>query len=310
MPFAALVLVLAGCGSAPAADGTADAADDAAAAPPAPAVTSSAPAATAPDRAGERFAQLEREFGARLGVFAVDTGSGRTVAHRAGERFGFASTYKALAAGELLAATTDAELDAVVTWTADELVAHSPVTGRHVGSGLPLREVAGASVTVSDNTAANVVLERLGGPAGLEARLRALGDATTEVEHGEPEVNDVAPGDVEDTSTPQALATALRAHAVDGALEPADRAQLVEWLRGSTTGGGLIRAGVPAGWVVGDKTGRTGTRGSLNDIGVVWPGGDRAPWVLAVLSDRADVDAEPDEALLAAATGVVVAELG
>ncbi|WP_432512255.1 class A beta-lactamase [Kineococcus sp. SYSU DK001] len=304
LPFAALVLVLAGCGSAPA-DDTAPAE-----APAAPAGTVTSPAGPTAEVAGARFAQLEREFDARLGVFAVDTGSGRTVAHRAGERFGFASTYKALAAGALLAATTEAELDAVVTWAADELVVHSPVTGQHVGSGLPLREVAEASVTVSDNTAANVVLDRLGGPAGLEARLRALGDGTTEVEHDEPDVNDVPPGDVEDTSTPQALATTLRAYAVDDALEPADRAQLVEWLRRNTTGDGLIRAGVPRGWTVGDKTGSAGVHGSRNDIGVVWPAGGRAPWVLAVLTDRADAAAEPDDALLAAATEAVVAELG
>ncbi|WP_432543557.1 class A beta-lactamase [Kineococcus sp. SYSU DK002] len=297
-------ILLAGCGSGTAASVSSPATS------PAPAATA-APGPSDGDArtAGLRFEELEREFDARLGLFAVDTGSGKTVTHRADERFGFASTYKALAAGALLAETTDAELDEVVTWTAGELVAHSPVTEQHTGSGLPLREVAGASVTVSDNTAANVVLERLGGPAGFEADLRALGDGTTEVQNVEPEVNDIAPGDPEDTSTPRAMATSLRAYAVGDALEPGDREQFVQWLRANTTGGEQIRAGVPQGWQVGDKTGHAGVYGNQNDIGVIWPGEGRAPWVVAVLTDRADVDAESDNALLARATEVVVAEL-
>ncbi|PRY12531.1 class A beta-lactamase [Kineococcus rhizosphaerae] len=304
LSFAAFVLVLAGCTSTPADDTPAGSSGS-------PGVSAGAsPSASPADAAVQaRFAQLEESFDARLGVFAVDTGSGRTVVHRGDERFGFASTYKALAAGALLERTGDAELDAVVTWTADEVVAHSPVTGQHTASGLPLRQVAEAAVTVSDNTAANVVLAHLGGPAGLEEDLRALGDDTTEVEHTEPDVNDITPGDPADTSTPRAMATTLQAYATGDVLAPAGRDQLVRWLQAGTTGGGQIRAGVPAGWVVGDKTGHAGVYGNQNDIGVVWPTGGRAPWVLAILTDRADVDATSDEALLARATEVVVDEL-
>ncbi|WP_432491293.1 class A beta-lactamase [Kineococcus gypseus] len=310
---AALVLLLVACTS----PGAGTAGSGAGSGPSRGPGGASAPAASAPapggpsaeDAAAAEFEELERRFDARLGLFAVDTGSGRALAHRADERFGFASTLKALAAGALLQRTSDAELDEVVTWSAGELVPHSPVTERHAGSGLPLREVARAAVTVSDNTAANVVLERLGGPARLEADLRALGDATTEVVDAEPELNDVAPGEVENTTSPRAVAASLRAYALDGALAAGDREQLVKWLRGNTTGDELVRAGVPAGWVVGDKTGRAGVHGSLNDVAVLWPPGGRAPWVLAVLSDRADVDAEPDPALVAAATRVVVGRL-
>ena len=306
---AVLALVLAGCGTG---GGTGAPAGTTAAGPSTagPGAAGSTAGTGTPAAAEARFAQLEDEFDARLGLFAVDTGSGRTLAHRAGERFGFASTYKAFAAAAVLAETTDAELDAVVTWSADEVVDHSPVTGEHVGSGLPLREVAQAAITVSDNTAANVLLERLGGPAGLEEDLRALGDTATEVENGEPAVNDIVPGDPADTSTPEAMAGTLRAYAVGGALDDADRERFAAWLRANTTGDEQIRAGVPDGWVVGDKTGHAGVYGNQNDIGVIWPPGGRAPWVLAVLTDRASVDAESDNALLAEATRVVVEHLG
>ena len=215
---AVLALTLAGCGAGTSTGTSAGtSADDETAStgtssapgsPGAPAGTTGAAVDTA---AQARFAHLEERFDARLGLFALDTGSGRTVEHRTDERFAFASTYKALAAAAVLDRTTDAELDAVVTWGAGDLVEHSPVTEDHVGTGLPLREVAQAAITVSDNTAANLLLEHLGGPQALEADLRALGDSATEVENGEPEVNDHAPGEVQDTSTPRAMATSLQA---------------------------------------------------------------------------------------------------
>ena len=313
---AVLALTLAGCGAGTSTGTSAGtSADDETAStgtssapgsPGAPAGTTGAAVDTA---AQARFAQLEERFDARLGLFALDTGSGRTVEHRADERFAFASTYKALAAAAVLDRTTDAELDAVVTWGAGDLVEHSPVTEDHVGTGLPLREVAQAAITVSDNTAANLLLEHLGGPQALEADLRALGDSATEVENGEPEVNDHAPGEVQDTSTPRAMATSLQAYAVGEALEAGDREQLVQWLQANTTGDEQVRAGVPAGWLVGDKTGHAGVYGNQNDIAVIWPAGDRAPWVLALLTDRAGVDDESDNALLAEATEVVVQQL-
>lgn len=302
--MALLALLLAGCStSAPAAgDGS----------PPVPPATTLPDATASSDAAAAEaeFARLEERYDARLGLFAVDTGTGRTLGHRADERFAFASTYKALAAGALLARTSDADLDAVVTWRAGDLVAHSPVTGEHVEDGLPLRDLARAAVTVSDNTAANLLLARLGGPAGLQQELRGLGDEVTTVDSGEPAVNDVEPGDLADTSTPAAMAGSLRAYATGTALAPEDRAQLVAWLRAGTTGDDLVRAGVPQGWVVGDKSGHAGRYGNQGDVAVVWPPGGRAPWVLAVLTDRAAVDAPSEAALLAEATRVVVQRLG
>lgn len=302
-------LALAGCG-----------AQD----PPTPAAASSTTStstttttSTSSASATADLAALETEFGARLGLFAVDTGTGRVVEHRADERFAFASTSKALSAAMVLDATTDAGLDEVVPVEASDIVSNSPVTEQHVGTGISLRRAAEAAITVSDNAAQNLLLDELGGPAGFEAALRGLGDTTTDPDRFETALNDVVPtevaaGDTRDTSTPRAMATSLRAVAVDDALTPDDRTQLVEWLRANTTGDATIRAGVPDGWLVGDKTGTGNGYGMRNDIGVVWPDGDpsASPIVLAVLTDKPGADDEPSDDLIARATELVIGELG
>ncbi|MET8267307.1 class A beta-lactamase [Micromonospora arida] len=293
---AATVVSLAGCSSGGGRDSTESRTT------PSPEVT------FAPSPAADQeFRRLEEQFGARLGIYAVDTGTGRTVEYRADERFAYASTWKALAAAEVLDGTTDAQLDRVVRYPARDLVAHSPVTEKHVGEGMSLRALADAAVRYSDNTAGNLLLRHLGGPAGFESKLRALGDTVTDVARYETALNEGTPGDKRDTSTARALAGDLRAYTVGVALEPADRDVLIGWLRGNTTGAALVRAGVPAGWVVGDKTG-TGGYGTRNDIAVIWPP-DRAPIVLAVLTSRDTKDATPDDALIAQATRAVVAQL-
>ena len=253
--------------------------------------------------AREEFSRLERDFDARLGVYAVDTATGREVAYRADERFAHASTFKALAAGELLRRNSLEELDRTITYSRDDLVTYSPITEKHVDSGMPLREVIAAALRHSDNTAGNLLLRELGGPAGFTAALRRIGDTTTRADRFETELNETAPGDPRDTSTPRALATSLRAYAVDDVLPADKRAVLNEMLRTNTTGDALIRASAPAGWQVGDKTGAA-SHGTRNDIAVVWPP-ERAPIVLAVLSDREAEDADYEDALIARAAAVV-----
>lgn len=259
--------------------------------------------------------RLEAEYGAVVGLYAVDTGTGAEVTHRADRRFAFASTYKALAAGAVLARSGPDELSRVVTYDDADLVPYSPITEQHVADGMPMSAIIDAAVQESDNTAGNLLFDALGGPAGFQDALRSIGDETTRSERREPELNDVAPGDERDTSTPRALATDLRAYAVgDGRddvagdlLDDDARATFVETLRGSTTGMDTIRAGVPDGWVVGDKTGTSG-HGTRNDIGVVWPP-DGDPIVLAVLTHATAGDEEPDDALLAEATRVAIEAL-
>ncbi|GAB2608408.1 beta-lactamase [Paractinoplanes abujensis] len=251
--------------------------------------------------------QLERRFGARLGVHAVDTGTGATVAYRADERFAHASTFKALLAGVLLDRLPDAELRRVVRYTEDDLLEWAPITSRHVRTGMAVDALIAAAVQHSDNTAANLLLDLVGGPPGLQRALRDIGDTTTDVSRNEPALNTAVPGDRRDTSTPRALGTDLHRYVLGDLLPGTRRQKLIGLLAGNTTGDSFIRAGVPPGWRVGDKTG-SGGYGTRNDIAVVWPptGG---PLVVAVQSDRGRPGAPSDDALIAEATKVVVAAL-
>jgi beta-lactamase class A len=254
------------------------------------------------------FAELEATFDARLGVYALDTGTGGKLEYNADERFAYASTIKALLAGVVLDETTDAELDELVAYDASDLLDYAPITEQNVATGMTLRALADAAVRYSDNTAANLLLDRIGGPAGLDAALAELGDDVTRADREEPELNEATPGDPRDTSTPRALATDLERFVLGDALDAGDRDTLTAWLVGNTTGDALIRAGVPEGWTVGDKTG-SAAYGTRNDIAVLWPT-DGAPIVIAVLSSRAAPDADHDDALIARATTVAVEALG
>ncbi|MFP3986064.1 class A beta-lactamase [Streptomyces sp. E11-3] len=260
------------------------------------------------ERATDALKELEREFDARLGVYAIDTGTGRKVAYRDNERFAYASTFKALAAGAVLRQRSPNSMDQVIKYSGNDLIAHSPVTKKHVKTGMTLRELCDAAVRFSDNTAANLLLDALGGPKGLDSALRDLGDDVTQVERREPELNQWAPGATRDTSTPRALAGDLRALVLGDALGEAERTQLAKWLRTNTTGAELIRAGMPKGWVVGDKTGGGGVYAVRNDIAVVWPA-DAAPIALAIMSNRRSEDADYDNKLIAEAASVVARAL-
>ncbi|WP_201788470.1 class A beta-lactamase [Rathayibacter sp. VKM Ac-2630] len=246
---------------------------------------------------------LEAEYAARIGLVAIDTGDERTVEHRADERFRFASSIKALAAGALLARSEPADLERVVIWSG--VVDHSPVTGPATATGLPLGEVAEAAVRLSDNTAHNIVLQELGGPAGLQEALRALGDDVTRVDRIEPELNRVSPEGL-DSGTARSLAGDLRALLLGDALDPADRAQLHDWMSGNATGDALVRAGAPDGWSVVDKSGGAG--GLRNDLAVV-ERPDAAPIVIAVLTERTDPSLPYDDTLVARAASVALEAL-
>jgi beta-lactamase class A len=286
---------------------TAPAATQSATTPAATTPAAATPAATAQAGADRAFSGLEARFHARLGVYALDTGTGRAVTFNADERFAYCSTYKALATGVLLKRDTDAQLDQVIHYTAGDLVEYSPITEQHVRTGMTLRAVMTAALDYSDNTAANLLLNQLGGPHQLQNALRGLGDATTDTDRTEPTVNSAVPGDTRDTSTPRALGTDLRAFVLGHLLSASRRRLLTGWLLANTTGGPYIRAGVPRGWKVGDKTGN-GDWGTRNDIAIAWPPG-RAPVVIAVLSRRGSANATSDDALLADATKTAVAAL-
>ncbi|MEY2848590.1 MAG: Beta-lactamase 1 precursor [Actinomycetota bacterium] len=273
-----------------------------------PATSDSASPSGPSESADEDFTALESAFDARLGVFAVDTGSGAVVEWRADERFAYASTFKALAAAALVDEVGISGLSERITFGADDLVTYSPVTEQFVGEGMTLMEVADAAVRYSDNTAGNILLDTLGGPAGFDAQLAAVGDDVTNSSRTETSLNEGVPGDDRDTSTPRALATTLREYTLGDTLNVEEEALVTGWLIGTTTGDALIRANLPADWVVGDKSG-AGGHGTRNDIGIIFPPNSE-PIVIAVLSTRGDRDAEYDDALIADAAAVAVSALG
>ena len=255
----------------------------------------------------DEFTQLESKFDARLGVYAIDTENEKSISYRGDERFAFASTYKALAAGTMLKQKSVNELDEIVTYSKDDLVTYSPITEKHVDTGMSLREIADAAIRYSDNTAGNLLFNEIGGPEGFEKTLREIGDTITLSERTEPNLNLTVPGNSRDTSTPKALTTSLQAFIVGDKLSFENRELLTEWLVGSTTGDTLIRAGVPEEWIVGDKSGAA-SYGTRNDIAVVWPP-DRSPIFIAILSDRTTEDATYDDALIAEAAKIIINQL-
>lgn len=271
--------------------------------PPAPV------AAKAPD--DDRFAGLERQFGGRLGVSALDTGTGAVTGYRSGERFLMCSTVKSLLVAAILqrSAADPGLLDRRIRYGKADLLGYAPVTSSHVAGGMTVAELCEAALTVSDNTAANLLSAQLGGPAGVTAFLRALGDPVTRCDRTEPTLNDTAPGDERDTTTPSWFVRDLQRAALGATpLTGAQRARLTGWMIACTTGAAQIRAGVPTGWQVADKTG-SGSAGESNDVGIVWPPG-RAPIVLAVFTAPGTKGSTTGKATIAAATRIALAALG
>jgi beta-lactamase class A len=255
-----------------------------------------------------RFADLETRFDTRLGLHAVDTGTGRELAHRPDERFPLCSTFKVLAVAAMLAGTPPWHLRTRVRYAAGDVVDASPVTAEHVTDGLTVAELCGAALRYSDNTAGNLLLDGIGGPDAVTAFARSLGDDVTRLDRRETELNSAIPGDERDTTSPRAIAADLRELVLGARLEVADRTLLTNWMVRNTTGGTRIRAGLPADWGIGDKTG-AGRYGTVNDIAVAWPPG-RAPIVLAVLSTRNGEEEKGDDAVIVEAARIVAAELG
>lgn len=227
--------------------------------------------------------RLEEGIGGRIGVFAFQSRATPgpvppAVAYRAEEAFAMCSTFKwALAAAILLEAERGKlQLEKKLSFGAPDLDEYAPVARERLSSGdgqhglLSIEECAAAAVRVSDNTAANLLLRELGGPAALTRFFRRLGDRDTRLDRIEPELNLNSPGDPRDTTTPRAMAQSLAAVLMGPVLEDASRRRLVAWLMESATGRDRVRGGLPPGVRAGDKTG-TGANGACNDVVVFWP---------------------------------------
>jgi beta-lactamase class A len=276
-------------------------------------MTSTAHAATRQDDTGRRLRALEGEHDARLGLFAWNSVTGRSVTHRADERFPMCSTFKTMAVGAVL---RDLDVDGtflskVIHYTQRDIdrSGGAPVTGlpENLARGMTVEALCGAAISYSDNTAANLLLRELGGPQSVTRFCRSVHDSVTRLDRWEPELNSAEPGRRTDTTTPRAIGGTYARLALGKALEPADRKRLKGWLLANTTGGKRLRAGLPADWTVGDKTG-TGSYGTTNDVGIAWRPG-QGPIVIAALATRHQEDAEAVDPLIADAATIVAAAL-
>ena len=267
---------------------------------PATPTTGTAPSASANARSSDaELAAIERRTKSRLGV-AMRTADGRLVlASRAGERFAMCSTFKAALAAAVLEQVDHETIapDEHVAFDQGDMVPYAPVTERALVRGwMRVDELAEAAVQLSDNVAANLLIERIGGLDAFNDFLRRAGDRTTRLDRMETELNENAPGDPRDTTTPVAMAVLLDKIVLGDALSPASRTRLTDLLLGAKTGGERIPAGLPTGWRVAHKTGTCGT--AYNDIAIIWPS-EGPPYALTIYLDRPSVGAPEAEAALA-----------
>lgn len=230
------------------------------------------------------LAALERRIGGRVGVCALDTGTGARIVYRETERFVMCSTFKWLLAAAVLqrAASGGPGLDSSVPIRADAIVSHSDATKPFVGRSMTLQSLCAAMMATSDNGAANTLMRAIGGPAALTRAVRTWGDPLTRQDTYELGP-DARPGDLRNTTTPAQMLADMQHVWLGDALDPASRAQLIAWLRSCVVGQHRLRTGVPEQWVEGDRTG-TGDPGSINDLAIFWPSGvdgKRAPVLVA-----------------------------
>lgn len=252
-----------------------------------------------PVRAAGNFRQamatLETRLGGRAGLSALDMASGRTLSWRGGERFAMCSSFKWVLAAAIQKEVEQGHLKPgqIIRYSKKALLSHSPRTEAHLKEGgMTVDDLCAAIVEASDNGGANLLLERVGGPKGLTRFLRESGDAVTRLDRNEPSLNSNLPDDPRDTTTPDAMVGTMKRILTGDVLQPASRDKLLDWLRKSETGAKRLRAGLPAGWDAGDKTG-TGVRGATVDNAIAWPPG-RAPVLIAAYLSGS---AKPIEAL-------------
>ena len=246
---------------------------------------------------------LERRYGGRLGVYALDLGNGRRIEHRAGELFPMCSTFKVLAAGAVLQRVRRGgdDLKRSISYTGTDLLSYAPVAKAHfdrdgVGT-LTLEEVCAAAIVWSDNTAANLLIDALGGPSGVTAFARSLGDERTRLDRDEPALNSAMPGDPRDTTTPAAMAADVRA-LIFGPVLGAYATRLRDWMLACRTAAARLPAGLPKNWRSGNKTG-SGDYATANDVAFLLPPAG-APKIVAAYYTGSGANAEARDATLAA----------
>lgn len=255
-----------------------------------------------------QLSELEKYSQGRLGVALINTKDNSQITYRGEERFAMASTSKVMAVAAVLKESEKQArlLDKNITIKKSDLVAYSPITEKHLVTGMSLAQLSAATLQYSDNTAMNKILDYLGGPTKVTQFARSINDVTYRLDRKEPELNTAIHGDPRDTTSPIAMARSLQALTLGDALGLSQRQQLVTWLKGNTTGDHSIKAGLPKHWTVGDKTG-SGDYGTTNDIAVIWPE-NHAPLILVVYFTQQEKDAKNRKDIIAKAAEIVTKE--
>jgi beta-lactamase class A len=261
------------------------------------------------DRALPGLRALEVQYDARLGVYALNTETGRTIAYRQHERFAMCSLFKTLSAAQVLRDYDRCGdfLARLIHYTEADLVEHSPITSQHLDTGMAVRDLCAAAIGFSDNTAANLLLKHTAGPPGITRFCRSIGDRYTRLDRWETKLNTAIPGDLRDTTTPSAIGRSYQRLVLGWELSPPDRQQLTAWLKANTTSTHRFKAGLPDDWILADKTG-SGGYGTANDVGIAWTP-NSTPIVLAVLSSKNSADALVDDKLIADTARLLAHEL-
>lgn len=260
------------------------------------------------DQAIRQLARLEAEHGGRLGVAVREVGTWRRLDYRSGQRFPICSTHKVLTVAAILRQVEQGrlQLDQPVRFIASDLLAYAPICRQHLAAGtMSVAQLCAAALQWSDNTAANLLLARVGGPTGWTAYARSLEDFTSRLDRNEPTLNQVDIHGLLDTTTPAAMVADLDAVLFGRALNRDSRQQLLDWLKGAKVTGPLLRAGLPADWQVADKSG-AGQGGSRNDIGLLRPPAGK-PLLAAVFHTGSVADMPQLNRVIAAVGGIIAA---
>ncbi|WP_447826086.1 carbapenem-hydrolyzing class A beta-lactamase [Aeromonas salmonicida] len=255
---------------------------------------------------------IEADYNGRLGIYALNTETGKTFEYRANERFPLCSSFKAFLAAAVLYKdqTAPGLLSERIQYSNREMEPHSPITGKFQQLGMTASEMAAASIQYSDNGAANILMERyIKGPEGMTNFMRSIGDEKFRLDRWEIELNSAIPGDQRDTSTPRAVAESINKIISGKVLDLHHQKEFEKWMIGNKTGDTRIRSAVPNGWVVGDKTGTCGNYGAANDIAFIWPQNSKSPWIISIYTTKNEKNIKHSDSIISKLASIAIKEI-
>ncbi|MBX9840144.1 MAG: serine hydrolase [Silvanigrellaceae bacterium] len=117
----------------------------------------------------EKILELEKSTEGRIGISAINTADNSQLEYRAEERFAFCSTFKLIGVAAILkqSMTNKNLLQEKINYKKEDLIAHSPLTEKHISDGMQIEELCKATITTSDNGAINLLMKKIGGLALL-----------------------------------------------------------------------------------------------------------------------------------------------